>query len=637
MKNKFKSIFAAVALVGSAWLMQSCNLDENDPNQFGATGFWRSETDFTGNITAMMNQFRGYDQNIMFNAGELRTDYYVPEVSIDGSALNTDWIVRNQYSNSQTQFSKYMDFYGYISNCNTYIYYDEQNGETAFGSNTAARNYNLGIIYGMRAWCLFQIHKMWGTGPLRVNADVILGNYDPESLYMTQASVEEFLNQIKSDINSSLQYFNNAGSTTFPLNPGGVPHGYHYWTKGATEMLAGEVYLWSGKVSTGDHKANPADVTTAKTYLQNVVNNYGYALAPTYDDAINGNKAQNNEVIFATYYDNGKETSSNWYNYVMYDYVTGGTPNQYWSPVGQDGTSPATVAQCWSYYTDPATGSKSRNQYYYTKQNGQQRYCISNALWYQYDAEDSRRLTLIPLYEMSQAQREERTALGLDNPNAIQFIENFNADDYYLASCFIWKYHGSAPTGQERFVGSNDMIYYRLPLAILMLAEVANYEGDNSGVVNYINQIRQRAYGDNWDATQFGYTAGDFTQNETAILQEYAKEFLQEGQRWWTLRRLTTVKGGTDQDHMVFQPQGALGYGLDAKLAAHPNWGEVKTYTMAPQPVNTSKPLLDYATQKYIVLWPLNADLLGSDPALLQTPGYTYPSDPDREQPWIEN
>lgn len=633
MKNKFKSILTAVGVVGSAWLMQSCNLDENNQNQFGATGFWQTQEEFVGNITAMMNQFRGnYDTNIMFNAGEMRTDYYYPAVSIDGSALNNDWIVRNQYTNTQTQFTNYMNIYGFISNCNTYIYYDEQNGDIL---STNIRNYNLGIIYGMRAWAFFQIHKMYGTGPLRVNADVILGNYDPESLYMTQAPVEDFLNQIKSDIATSLQYFNNAGSTTFPQNPGGVPHGYYYWTKAATEMLAGEVYLWSGKVSTGNHIANPADVTTAKTYFQNVVNNYGYQLAPTYDNAINGAKNANNEVIFATYY-SATEATANWFNYVMYDYVTGGTPNMYWSPVAQDGTTPSTTAQCWSYYTDPATGAKARNQFYYTKISGQQRYCLSNALWYQFDADDSRRLTLIPLYEMTKEQREERQEFGLDSPNAIQFIENFDADDYYLASCFIWKYHGGTAAGQERWVGSNDMIYYRLAQAILALAEIANYEGDNNGVTTYINQIRERAYGENWDAATYGYVAGDFTQNETAILQESAKEFLQEGKRWWDLRRMTVAKGGTDRDHMVFQPQGVLGYGLDAKLAAHPMWGEVKTYTMDFNNVNTTTPLLNYDTQKHIVLWPLDGTLLGSDPALFQTPGYAY-TDEDRTQPWIEH
>ncbi len=36
-----------------------------------------------------------------------------------------------------------------------------------------------------------------------------------------------------------------------------------------------------------------------------------------------------------------------------------------------------------------------------------------------------------------------------------------------------------------------------------------------------------------------------------------------EGHRWWDLRRLTLVKDGAQTDHLVFQPQGCIGYGLN--------------------------------------------------------------------------
>lgn len=636
MKYKIKTIVASAVLISGAWLFQSCNLDEANPNSYDATGFWTKPSDFEGNLVAIMQQIRGnYDQNIMFNAGELRTDYYYPTVSIDGSALNNDNIVRNQITTANPQFTNYMNIYGLISNCNTYIYYDEQRGSLL---DADMRNYLLGMIYGIRAWGFFQIHKMYGTGPLRVEADVILGNYDPTTLYMTQAPVEEFLAQIKSDISTSLNYFNSAGSG-IPSMYNTAPHGYYYWTKAATEMLAGEVYLWSGKVSTGNHVANPQDVTTAQQYFQNVYNNYGYQLASTYDNAINGPKASNNEVILATYYD-VNEATSNWFNYIMYDYITGATPDKYWCPVGQDGTTPSTTAQRFSYYTDPETGAKERNGFYSTKITGQQRYCISNALWYQMDADDQRRLILMPLYEFTMEDYKKYTDPEQGSNSFAQYIENFNADDYYLGSCFVWKYHGSVGTDGTRFVGSNNMMYYRLASTILYLAECANYAGNDADVVKYINEIRQRAYGDAWDESAYGYKAGNFTDNETAILQERAKEFLQEGDRWWSLRRMTTVKGGNDRDHMIFQPNGVLGYGLDAQLAAHPMWGEVRVYASAEKgefnPVNTTTPVLDYSTQMHLVLWPLDNNLMGSDPALMQTPGYTY-TEQDRVQPWIEH
>lgn len=47
----------------------------------------------------------------------------------------------------------------------------------------------------------------------------------------------------------------------------------------------------------------------------------------------------------------------------------------------------------------------------------------------------------------------------------------------------------------------------------------------------------------------YGYKNSDYTTNELAILHEKDKEFIQEGQRWWDIRRMTLTKGGK---HLVF-------------------------------------------------------------------------------------
>ena len=53
--------------------------------------------------------------------------------------------------------------------------------------------------------------------------------------------------------------------------------------------------------------------------------------------------------------------------------------------------------------------------------------------------------------------------------------------------------------------------------------------------------------------------------------------------------------------------------------------------------VETTKPVLDYATQKHLVLWPLDLSLLTDDPKLKQTPGYEAPSAEQDGGPWIEH
>ena len=117
-------------------------------------------------------------------------------------------------------------------------------------------------------------------------------------------------------------------------------------------------------------------------------------------------------------------------------------------------------------------------------------------------------------------------------------------------------------------------------------------EGNDGDVVKYINLVRQRAYGADWDPAVYGYTAGDFTQNELAIFDEKNKEFVQEGQRWWGLLRMTITKGG---DPLVFCKEGSLKKDL---------------------------PILNKATEAHKVLWPINTGVMSNDETILQTPGY---------------
>lgn len=142
--------------------------------------------------------------------------------------------------------------------------------------------------------------------------------------------------------------------------------------------------------------------------------------------------------------------------------------------------------------------------------------------------------------------------------------------------------------GIRQWVG--DFVFYRLPWVYLSLAEIANMEGNNAKVEEYINKVRQRAYGTNW-SSEFAFTAGNFSANELAILHEKDKEFVQEGQRWWDLRRMTLTKGGK---HLVFTPEGSI----------------------------DGNPILNEATEAHKVLWPLDKGLLDNDKALEQTPGY---------------
>lgn len=620
-----------MALSGLALALPSCSdLDQENPDIYSAENFWLSEANFTGNIAAQQAYFRTYmDQLTLFTAGELRTDYYWTGGGLDGSGLNNTAITNNQLAYNVTQFTDYANIYKLIDNCNIYLYYDEERGAEYL--EPEEREYMLGIVYGLRAYSNFMIHKMYGTGPIRNESEIIRGERDPQQLEKPQATVEEFLQNVKDDVALSLQHFNAAnGYTNSQFSANG---GQCYWNKAATEMLAGEVYLWSGKVSTrgtalGSHEANPADVATAKQYFENVVNNYGYRLMADYTDAINVKGASNTERIFGSYY-SLDEATTNWFNYIQCDPTVGGTLGNYWNPVEDDGTTPSHNAGRYSYCYNPddVTKSVARTTYYLQRMSGQNRYQVRNAYYYQFDKEDNRSFIFQPLWCVNKDESKIRN------------IADFKPEDHVFAGCFVWKYHGELNIGTNKMDGTNFMTYYRLPLAYAYLAEIANYEGNNADVEKYINLIRERAYGgllgdtsnakygepkNTWDVNKYGYKAGSFLENEVAILQEKSKEFFQEGQRWWDLRRMTAVKGGSDADHLIFRPEGCIGYGLD--VANHPEWHEVCNNGVDPESpklvVSTDTPVLDYATKSHMVLWPLDQNLLSIETILKQTPGY---------------
>ena len=118
---------------------------------------------------------------------------------------------------------------------------------------------------------------------------------------------------------------------------------------------------------------------------------------------------------------------------------------------------------------------------------------------------------------------------------------------------------------------------YRYADVILLLAETKNLLGEDPS--GEINQIRERAYGENYMPLIHSYTNGSQTENANAILDERYKEFIGEGKRWWDLRRAG--------DSFVFDNVSFLNPGDEFKLVL-----------------------------------PITTDMIGRNPLLEQTPGY---------------
>ncbi len=586
----------------------SCN-DELDqyPIDYPYGGnYWHNEMEFTGNIYALAAQFRSnYPANILFWAGELRAGTLTIDLINGSGALNVDY-VQNLYDASHAQFSTFGGYYGFIANLNELIERSNEAEESILPEKT--KNGLLAMAHGWRAFAYFQMYRMYGGVPLRSKPDVVNGITNPDNLYMKRSTAEATLKFIKEDIQKSLEYFEASAGWSISS------HKAYYWSKAATEMLAGEVYLWSGKVSTGDHTANAADVQTAKTYFDNVVNNYGYKMLDNYFDV--WTTPLNSETIYSVCYSNSDDVYYDSNNNPVHYQFNGYQGQMIWSKSAGAGTN------AWSVQDETGLGIRkdggaSRFGYFTAAPDAMQvaytcwtnmnpspnRYMYKNAMYFQFNEQDTRRDMFFPQWNIKPWEE------------SLTYIANFNPKEHDMQGSFILKFRPSIGVSwSTSYVWDNDMPIYRLPLAYMYLAEIANYSGNNADVEKYINLVRQRAYGNNWDEAVHGYKAGSFRENENAILREKDKEFIMEGQRWWDIRRLTAVKGGSDTDHFVFQPESCAGYGLDV---VNNTW----FVDNGGAPVETMKPVLTTA-EAYKVLWPVDQTLLGSDPEVEQNPGY---------------
>ena len=501
--NKYIKTLAIGLMTGASVLTTSCNLDYKPIDNFSASSFWGSQTEFEGFITAISDQFRSANaSNVLFNAGELRSGVF-EMATIDGSGILNSEPLQNIYDADHPQFSTFGGYYGFIANINELIY---RCNNTSVLSDKV-KNGLLGMAYGYRAFSYFQMYRMYGGVVLRTEPDVILGNYEATLLYKGRSTAEETLNQIKEDIKTSLDYF---AQTDYVYKSSSKDY---YWTKAATEMLAGEVYLWSGKVETGDHKANAADVATAATYFNNVINNYGFDLQDDFYSV--WTTPHNKESIFSVCY--SSENDGVYYKVPLHQLLwartTGTSYLNYWTNMDQEGWGHVKgVANRFGQWYNKETGKSANIEIWDQCNFGPCRYTYKNSLYYQFDENDSRINMFYPMWNLTQEERD----------NGINYLDNFDPKDgkHKLAGTFVCKFRPKIPNGSTYYQMVVDMPIYRLAMAYLYAAECANYAGDNAAMVKYINKVRERAYGENWDENVYGYKAGDFKANETTLMRE---------------------------------------------------------------------------------------------------------------------
>lgn len=549
MKN-MKTIMAlgATLFVAGAFTA-SCSLDLEPQDYYGSTSYWKNESHVLSYVDGLHKHLRDHAYNHTILMGEIRSGMYVDGVAYDGMTTSYGEFRLQNLAENVPGFTNFANIFGRITNCNLLLARTPN-----INMPQAKKDYCMAIAYGLRAFYYFDLYRVWGGVPLRLGVEVIDGELDPTKLYMERAKPSAVMAQIKADVEKSIELFGDQSGFNV-LGRGNKV----YWNKAASECLAAEVYMWNAKVTVGDQQATPADMEKAKAYLKKVESGYNLQMLPNFADVFEAkNHKANDEIIMAIRYAEGEAGNNN----IQWLYNTGtGSARQ--SGYLEDGTK-------W----DDPLGLK-------TGGNMSMAHCL--ALWNQFDDNDMRkRATFLAQYRYEDPENKEGWHLyGIHTQKNIGYINS---------------------VGNRVYCG--DYVLYRLPWVYLSLAEVANFEGNNDDVEKYINLVRERAYGEDWDKATYGYTASNFTENEYAILAEKDKEFIQEGQRWWDLRRMQETKGGK---HFVFCQRAAL-----------------------PTNDGLVYPVLN-DDNAYKVLWPLDKTMLDNDPSLKQNKGY---ADPDKCVDW---
>lgn len=501
MKKIFTYLLAGASLLP---LATGCNsLDLEPESSITDANYWKSDTHFSAFNVGLLSQLRSRSY-YFFILGEPRADIYGDTPYAGEATQGMERLPYNTMNAENTVLSNFASMYGVINQINLMIAKTEETGIL----DEATKNYYLGEAYGMRAFCYFHLLRSWGDVILHL--DYTSGTtIDLSNVQKAASPATEVMAQIKADIASSEAAFGSDYS---------FKYGKDYWSLGATKMLKGEVYIWSGKQMAG----GSSDYTIAKTALQEVNNCPNIALEGNFKDVFAYNNKQNEEIIFAIH--NGQDEYAMWGGY----YSSLLVPQQAYASL---------------YYDETGTPMS--------------------------ETEDGELAGLIRL----QTKKDIYTKLFREGDtrkaNSVKAVYKKNDDGTleYLAP-IAYKYHGTMIAGSSTRSWLDDYPIYRYADCLLLLAEAKALLDED--ISTEINAVRERAYGSEYFAANRAtlaypndtgsfyddneFVAGDEDPIE-AVLKERMRELMYEGKRWYDIRALGyTSKYSTANENRLLWP-----------------------------------------------------------------------------------
>lgn len=458
-------------------------LDMEPVSSITDANYWRDAAQFEAFNVGLHGLLRERSYTI-FELGEPRADIYNSNPFTGEATQGVERLIDNTLNEANPVISNYGDFYVLINQLNLMI----SHAESTDLLDASTKNYYLGEAYGLRAYVYFHLLRSWGDIVLQL--DYTDGNsIDIGNPSKAASPASEIMTQIKKDIQSSEDAFGDDYS---------FKYGRCYWSKAATMMLKGEVYLWSGRHMNGGNN----DYTTAKNALT-AVKAADVELLGDFKRVFAYDNKENNEIIFAIH--NGRNEYTLWNDRYRLNMVM----NQ---------------ANFGTYYDE---SGKLLNETEMADMNGLIRYQVEQDLY-------------------TQLFREGDTRKA----GSIKGIYNKESGTLTFNSPIAYKFQGVLLEGDAIRSWLDDYPIYRYADCLLLLATAKAFLGED--ISAEINEVRERAYGTSYfnahrnevaypnDKDAAFYTNNRFVGSDDnpieAILKERMREFLFEGKRWYDIR-----------------------------------------------------------------------------------------------------
>lgn len=275
--------FLLAIVFATSGLMSSCDsmLDVPAESVISSSSFWRSEEDASAGLNGVYVKFRdAFKEHNFFMWGDYRMGYYCNNIANGYVNYGNIW---DNLIDPATKGTDWTAIYNCINACNLVI---TKVPGIKFASD-AKKNNVLGQAYFVRAFCYWEVVRLWGNAPLMT---VGIESDDPDLIYPSRQPVEDVFALIESDI-AQAESLLGSSNGKFKAN------------LATAYLLDADVNLWQAKVNKkGNDYLNKASQALDKFDANNTA-----SLSSSYENVFRDDN--NAEIIFSIPFIQDENTS----------------------------------------------------------------------------------------------------------------------------------------------------------------------------------------------------------------------------------------------------------------------------------------------------------------------------------------